>query len=312
MNPETKITTEELQRICLRHGIAYVSHERITTGFSHEVHRLNDDLVIKLFNKESKKNYICESRILGIEGSEILKPRLVATFEDSEMERAYIIMSYVPGKSLGSIWHLATDQQREDLIKQIAIVLRAFQSIDPTVLDFKEIKSSRDYLQNKSEKLITNLLAKKIVSEERALEVRSVVGRMLDYFPADEPAKPVYWDIHFDNFIVDEQYILQAIIDLENVRTLPLDYPLFVIEKQMRDPKKYLAEEDEKYADTKDYIHLEEWYNRYYPEMFKADHLQERIKLYRLLDELHLMIDWSHDAELRDSFTALLAELQST
>ena len=74
-------------------------------------------------------------------------------------------------------------------------------------------------------------------------------------------------------------------------------------------PHKYLAEEEEKYADKADYVHLWDWYKQYYPQMFAFDHLEKRVKLYQLLDELHLMIDWSHDSELRESFNKLMEEL---
>lgn len=308
MNPDTKLTTEELVQICQRHGIEYKSHERITTGFSHEVHRLNDDLVIKLFNKESNKNFLTESKILALENSKLLKPKLVAAYEPED-GRAYIIMTFVPGKSLGGVWHTATNEQRERLIKQIAPVLQAFQDIDASLLSFQGVKSWNDYLHGKVEKLLKRLLANGVITEERAREVQTLAEKLAGYFQADEPIKPLYWDIHFDNFIVDNDFQLQAIIDLENTRVLPLDYPLFVVTKQMKQPHKYLAEEDEQYASKADYVHLWDWYKWYYPEMFTFDNLDVRIKTYQLLDELHLMIDWSHDAELRESFAKLIDEL---
>jgi hypothetical protein len=57
MNPETRLTDDEIKSICARHDILYYSHTRINFGFSHEVHRLNDDLIIKLFNRNSLVNF---------------------------------------------------------------------------------------------------------------------------------------------------------------------------------------------------------------------------------------------------------------
>lgn len=310
MNPDTKLSIKELKIICERHGIDYRGHERVTTGFSHEVHRLNDNLIIKLFNKASNKNFLTESKILALESPKLLKPKLVAAYEP-EASRAYIIMSYVPGVALGGVWHKASDEQREELIKQISSVLRAFQDIDPDLLSFQGVKSWGGYLQGKFEKLTRRLLEKSIISTGSAQEVMVAAKKLTGYFQIDEPLKPLYWDIHFDNFIVDDNYRLQAIIDLENTRVLPLDYPLFVIAKQMEQPHKYLAEENEQYADVADYVHLRDWYKKYYPEMFVFDNQDVRLKTYQLLDELHLMIDWSHDAELRESYTKLLTELSA-
>ena len=114
-----------------------------------------------------------------------------------------------------------------------------------------------------------------------------------------------YWDVHLDNFIVNDRFELQAIIDLENVELTALDYPLFAIEKMMHEPHKYLAEEDEKYADVKDYAKLKTWYRKYYPEMFDFKDQKTRVELYQLLDALHLAVDWSHVPELSEQINAL-------
>lgn len=302
MNPETKLTDEDIRGICERHGITYKSHERITTGFSHEVHRLNDDLVIKLFNKATNKNYLCEKSILSLNVDGMRKPRLVAFYDGSDDERAYIIMSYLNGTSLGKVWHKIPDTHRERLIEDISKTLRSFQSISLDVLDIPTPGTWDNYLQQKVEKILGRLKEKSIITEERSAEVVGVLKKARTYFADNEELHVLYWDIHFDNFIVDENYELLGIIDLENVRTLPIDYPLFVVCRQMEEPHKYLAEADEKYADKKDYQHLWGWYQKYYPEVFTPENLEERILTYQLLDELHLMIEWSHDAELRKSF----------
>lgn len=64
MNPETKLTDEQIKAICARHDIQYQSHIRINTGFSHEVHRLNNDLLIKLFNTGKPRNFETELTLL--------------------------------------------------------------------------------------------------------------------------------------------------------------------------------------------------------------------------------------------------------
>jgi hypothetical protein len=121
---------------------------------------------------------------------------------------------------------------------------------------------------------------------------------------------PVYWDIHFDNFIVNDEFELQAVIDLENVELTSLDYPLFVIQKQTDEPEKFLREEDEKYADIKDYEKLKSWYQSYYPEMFEFVNIETRLAVYQLLDTLHLLNDgWSHVKELHANLEKLMSYL---
>jgi hypothetical protein len=74
MNPKTKVTVGQLKAICARHTIPYHSHKRITTGFSHEVHRLNDDLVIKPFNTDDQNRFETEAALLASDVP-FLKPR---------------------------------------------------------------------------------------------------------------------------------------------------------------------------------------------------------------------------------------------
>ena len=130
MNPETKLTQAQVELICTTHGIPYSSHERITTGFSHEVHRLNDDLVLKVFNATIPKVFNAELAMLGSDLA-FPKPKLIASDDGTLVGRSYIIMSYIPGSPLGTVWHNATDLQREHLIEAVSNALRTINMLDP-------------------------------------------------------------------------------------------------------------------------------------------------------------------------------------
>lgn len=303
MNPETKLTDEQVREICARHNILYHSHTRINFGFSHEIHRLNDDLLIKLFNTSKPRNFETELAVLQSE-LDFPKPKLVASYHGkNDQDRSYIIMSFVPGVSLGSKWHEANDKQRERLIEDISKTLIAINHLDPKTIG--DISDSWDNSVEKNvRKLADKLLVKNILDESQVSKVIATIEANKKYL-ANSKLCPVYWDIHFDNFLVNEQFELQAIIDLENVEITALDYPLFVVQKLTDEPHKYLREEDEKYADIKDYAKLKDWYRKYYPEMFAFENLDERVKLYQLIDTLHLLIDWSHNKELYDKLDAL-------
>lgn len=305
MNPETKLTVEELKKICATHGIDYVSHERITYGFSHEVHRLNDDLVIKLFNTESPKRFDTEVLMLK-SGLPFLKPNLVVSGDAALIGRRYIIMSYIPGISLGRVWHKATDLQREVLVSDIANILKVINKTDPTSLPGYTDVTWQDKLTSRGHKLVQKLLSKHIIDETKAQRIDGVIDQKGQSLEGSKLCA-VYWDVHLDNFIVNEKFELQAIIDLENVELTALDYPLFAIEKMIHEPHKYLAEEDEKYADVKDYAKLKTWYKKYYPEIFDFKDQKTRVELYQLLDALHLAVDWSHVPELSEQIDTLIS-----
>jgi aminoglycoside phosphotransferase (APT) family kinase protein len=297
MNPDTKLTLAELKTICGRHGIHYQSHSRITTGFSHEVHRLNDNLILKLFNTEDARHFKTESALLA-SALPFAKPKLAASeMKDGVIDRDYIIMSFVPGISLGSVWHLATERQREHVIKEICQSLQIINNIEPSGIGLVVPSTWTASLSKRAEDLSTELLKRKIIDQQTAEKIGAFF-RLRVHSLGKSDLCPVYWDIHFDNFIVNDQLQLQAIIDLENVELTALDYPLFVIQKQMDDPEKFLREEDEKFADKKDYVNLKAYYRKYYPQMFEFSDLDTRLKIYQLLDVLHLLKDWSHVKEL--------------
>lgn len=303
MNPETKLTDEQVKEICARHNIPYRLHTRINTGFSHEVHQLNDDLLLKLFNTSKPKNFETELALLK-SNLDFPKPKLIASYQGtSEQDRSYIIMSFVSGMSLGSKWHEATNEQRERLVADISKTLASINRLDPKI-----IGDTSDDWQTTIEKSITKLtdklLAKNILTDPQKQKIIATTEANKKYL-ANSKLCPVYWDIHFDNFHVNENFELQAIIDLENVELSALDYPLFVVEKLMEEPHKYLREEDEKYANVKDYVKLKDWYRQYYPEMFAFENQDERVKLYLLIDTLHLLVDWSHVSELYDKLDEL-------
>lgn len=306
MNSDTRLTPEQLDTICLRHNIKLKSHSRLTAGFSHELHRINKDLVLKLYSSNNPHSYKTELTLLA-STLPFEKPALIAHSEkDSEIDRDYIIMTYVPGTSLGSIWHLATERQREELIKEICQSLRAINSMDPAIIPGDSVSSWKDYLTKSFEAILIKLRSKSIIDSATTEKAQSFFYKNV---PVLNQSKlyPVFWDIQFDNFIVNNNFELQSIIDLESLELASLDYPLYIIQKQMEEPEKFLPFEDEKYADRKDYENLEIYYKKYYPEMFNFSDLTTRLKIYELNNILNLLINWSHLKENYEKLDKLIS-----
>lgn len=297
MNPDTKATPEQIKAVCTRHNITYHSHSRITVGFSHELHRINDNLVLKIYNSLDSRPFKTELALLASD-LPFLKPKLIAVSENSEdIDRSYVIMTYVPGVPLGSKWHEASDGQRDKLIQAISQTLKTINQIDPHAIAEKAPSEWDDLILERGKTLTAELQSKGIINSSTTNKVLKTIRQNLDHLTGSK-LLPVYWDVHFDNFLVNDDFELQAIIDLENVELAALDYPLFVIEKMTDEPGKYLTEENERYADKKDYANLKSLYKKYYPEMFAFDHLDSRVRLYQLVDVLHLLTDWPQVKEL--------------
>lgn len=305
MNPNTKLTTDQLKEICATHGMAFQSHERITTGFSQEVHRLNKDLVIKLYNTtEDPSRFRIEAALLG-SNLPFLKPKLIASSQGNAIGRSYVIMSYVPGVSLGGVWHLASEKQRERLVKQISETLKDINKIDPKLIGEDTPTTWQETMSNNCYRDLDKLVVKRSLDKITIQKIRQAINR---YAPSLAGSKRyvVFWDVHLDNFIVNGDYELQAIIDLEGASYAALDFPLFVIQKMTDMPHKYLREEEEKFANKKDYAYLKSWYEKYYPEMFDFDNLGTRLRMYQLGDVLQLLHDWPENKDTLHELSSLI------
>lgn len=305
MNPETKITEDQLKELCASHGLDYHSSTRITVGFSHEVHKLNNDMIIKIYRKYSDDRFQTELAVLKSK-QKFPKPEVIA-FSNSKnlINQNYIIMSFVEGKNLGAHWHITTDMQREAIIEQLSSILRNINKINPSMLPSPHGSRWDEILMNKANDLSSKLFANNIISSDEKL---ATLQLFKSYLPVLNTSKlyPVNWDVHFDNLIIDDDFNIRAIIDLENVQIAALDFPLFVIKDMVNEPHRYMTEENEKFANKSDYMKLWGWYQRYYPEMFDFANLEQRVKAYELLNILHLMQDWSHDEQLIAKFNRFI------
>ena len=99
---------------------------------SSKVLRISHDLVLK-----------CGPLVLPSEGralefvraeTSILVPRVYRTFQvDDPIEfygtRGYLVMGYVQGQNLGDCWTHLTKHQKDDVIRQTAVIIKQLQSI---------------------------------------------------------------------------------------------------------------------------------------------------------------------------------------
>lgn len=309
MNPETTLTTEDIQAICKNHGITYKTDRRITTGFSNEVHLINNEVILKVCTRpENIERFIVEEKMLIYEGN-FLKPKLIAVDSSKRIiPSEYILMKYVPGDPLGFIWHTLDDITRESLIKDISITLRGINQTDPVAI-FDTHEKWGDYIVNRFSKSNQRLLERDILTTQQFDDISDIFEDYRQILNSS-PTKVNYWDIHFDNFIVKDGK-LAAIIDLEAVSETALDYPMYVIRKMTTQPEKYLTEENEQYAKLEDYENLESWYRKYYPEMFNFEHFEERVTIYQMLDVLHLLKDWWKNPELYVELNGFIEKLKN-
>jgi aminoglycoside phosphotransferase (APT) family kinase protein len=305
MNPESTVTLGHIKTICIRHSIEYESHTRVSIGFTNEIYRLNKDLILKVYKSGNVKGFQTENALLKANISTRM-PKLVASNDLHDvLDRDYIIMTYIKGVPAGHVWHKMNDMQREKLVQDYSTVLKLINSVNQEVLPFRSKYSWAESIVKRHAEMSKELLDKGTITHS---QYTTTIKLSTDNSSCLETSTlcPVFWDIHFDNVLVDDDYSLMGLIDLENVEIAALDYPLYVVKKLMNEPEKYATLENEQHTYKEDYKDLWAWYQKYYPEMFEFNNLDKRLKMYELIDVLHLLKDWSADKSLVRKYNDLI------
>ena len=214
-------------------------------------------------------------------------------------------MTKFDGVGLGHIWHTLNDKTRENLIKQYIDMQREITHLNTTNLPYPHISNWSDILKLEFDKAIDRLKGRDIISSDQISQAYNRLSDCYDLFKNNK-IYPVFWDIHLDNAMVTDDGELTGFIDFEHIVPATLDYPLFALKRLVYDPKRYATEENEDITDPKDYTKVWQWYENYYPEMFDFEHLEQRIKIYQLLDILRLLDEWSHNIETVHTFEDLI------
>lgn len=293
MTPESTVKENDIRQICKLHDINYVSHGRIAVGFNNEIYLINNELILKVY-RHNHTGYETELAVLE-EYSGKKMPKVIAHSSDrSVISNDYIVIEYIKGTPLGHIWHEANDVQRESLVSEVSEILRDINKMDVAKLPKVKGDSWTDILTIQVNNYADKLVEKNIVDAKKASRVKKSFASYEDILETKE-LYAVNWDIHFDNIIVDKDYKLQALIDLEYVKVASLDFPLAGLKSLMQEPERYMSLENEQFAKVDDYSKLTLWYKKYYPEMFNFENIEKRVEAYGMLHNLRLMQNWSHD-----------------
>jgi Ser/Thr protein kinase RdoA (MazF antagonist) len=289
VNPETTITNKQINDIFAHFGLAKDADiRRITIGFTNEIHQVNNYILKVYIRKDGEKNFSKESNFYKTLHGKVLVPRLVVADKSRVIiDKPFIIYKMIEGEPLGSRWHLLNDDQRKEIVRSACSQLSAIRNSEPNPkLESNEpwreqiISTVNEYLHDVSEK---QLLRETIVKDLR--EFIQANQHVLD----KEILGLTYWDLHLDNLIVDHQGSLVGIVDFEHVDVVSIDYLLNIIRQMVRYPHLTLSQDMEAHANQDNYIHLMDWFQEYYPELFDFADLGKRIDLYELEGLLRLL-----------------------
>ena len=267
--------------------------EKINVGFTNTLYRINDSYIVKVCtdinNEEDLKK---EIDFYNSNKENTLIPKLY--YSDTMKEDVpyfYEILEKVNGVSLYNVWHTYSEEQREDIIRQLCDAMKQMHSIKGDRYNWTEyMKKEFNPLYEKAKEL-------NIFSDEEQKLLEQAYYDFDKYLESDEFVL-VHNDLHFDNVFVDNGKI--KIIDFERSMYAPRDFELDIFYRMIRKPWKFASEESEEYTEAGQYLNVMSYVNKYYPEIVNTPNLYERLGIYDIVYFLAQLVKHPELDELKN------------
>jgi len=294
MNPETTLTNAQITAIFQEHGLEANEISRITVGFTNEIHQVDNYILKVCVKEENEPQFKKETFLYEALKDKVAVPELVAVDTSKDLINSYyMIYCKIEGEPLASHWHELTNEQRKELIKQFCEQLKLIATFDRAgYARVCHVDPELDWQQHhlaeirKWKAIVTE---KQLFSPEKLQAINEFIDKYQHTLKPQQLAV-TYWDVHFDNVLVQNKTDFAGLIDFESVDIVSIDYLLATVRRMVQEPHRYLSLEMEPFANKADYEHLVEWYEEFYPELFDFPDLERRLDLYDLADILRLRV----------------------
>lgn len=267
------------------------SVNKINIGFTNTIYNVNDSFIIKIctdINNESK--FKKEIEFYNSNKTNTLIPKLYySNIGKEEVPYLYEILEKIEGVSLYNVWHTLTEEQREDIIKQICDAMKQMHSVKGETFNWIEYncnKFSNSYVK-----------VKELFNEEERNKIEQAYLLFDKYLDSNEFVL-IHNDLHFDNIFINNGKI--KIIDFERSMYAPKDFELDIIYRMIRMPWKFASEETEDYTDVTQYQNIMMYIAKYYPELTNTQNLYKRLAIYDIVYYLNQLIRFPNVVDLKE------------
>jgi len=307
-------TNESIKKVFHNFGFTDVKKIRkIDVGFCNDVYSIDEKYILKV-NKDIADERDLEKEVFfcNLFKNKIPAPE-VLVFDTSKklLPNYFIIYRQIQGDNLYNKWHLLTDPQRRHVIKQICGFLKKINntSADSYIKKFKvdAAVSWEGYIYKKINNWLDKFEKNKKLSYETIKKVKNFcqVDRGI---LAESKMALTYFDAHFDNFIVQGDTVV-GMLDFERTDWLSIDYSLELVDRMVKEPKKYSSEKTEKYIKDKDYKDLLSMYQKYYPKLFAFKNFHKRLAIYNVEHYLSDIFYFPKVKSLREGLNKVLIKV---
>ena len=242
---------------------------------------MNDTFIIKVCdNIEKEKLFDTEANFYNSNKDNNNIPTLYK-FDKSKSVIPYVyeIIEKVNGKTVYYHWYKMNEQEREKLIQKIVKILQKIH-----------LKNYPEY--NWSENIKNKILDSfNQTTDMFSEEEKDIILKSLDKYDeilSDNKFSLIHNDLHFDNILIDNNKNIK-LIDFNDSIIAPFDYDLRLLYMSVETPWKWANIEMDPYQKPEDYKHLFEYIKKYYKELNNIKYLDERMLVYRILDDFKLL-----------------------
>lgn len=265
--------------ICKQNGIKCQSIKKADSGFTNIVYIVNDEYIVKVINSFTKPEKI-QKEIDFYKNIKIdAMPEYVSS--GTILDKDYLIIKKLKGKSLYSVWHTLSKQEKIDAVTQIANILSAFHNQKGDFLAEKFIQTDWVAKWQKSFDINIKILKNKGFNTSFLEDFKNT--KLNKVFEENKPCL-IHNDGHFDNFLYDDGKVY--IIDFDRVLYCSEDYELMIISMMVDNPKKFASEITEKFVVNDEYGQILEVLKAKVPDMFNFKYIEDRVFIYKFIYHL--------------------------
>lgn len=267
--------------------------EKINVGFTNTIYDVDNKFIIKVCtNINNEENFKKEIEFYKANKNNKLIPKLYYSNTDKkDIPYFYEIIEKVDGITLYNVWHTFSEEQREDVIRQLCGAMKHMHA------NKGESYNWLNYLKDKFVPLFEQAKEKKLFDDKQINVLENVYKSFEQYLESSEFVL-IHNDLHFDNIFINDGKI--KIIDFERSIYAPKDFELDILYRMIRKPWKFASEENEQYIDEKHYSNIMNYIEKYYPELINIDNLYKRLAIYDMIYFLKQYVAHSEYNDLKE------------
>ena len=269
--------------------------KKINVGFTNTIFVVNDLYIIKICtNEDNENNFKSEINFYKENIGNNLFPKLyVSDISKKDVPYCYEIIEKIDGVSLYNVWHTFSEDERENIIKQLCDAMKSIHSNKSKEQNF----DWNNYLQNQFTELYSKAKTLNIFTEQEQKLIEYAFSTFSKYLQKEELVL-IHNDLHFDNIFYKDGKI--KIIDFERSMYAPKDFELDILYRMIRKPWKFASEETEQYTNSSDYTNIKLYIEKYYPELVNVEFLPQRLAIYDMIYYLRQLINYQNSKELKN------------